>query len=104
MTREADLIKLEGVVTNLMERYNLLKSQNGELLAQIKSKDETIASLNEEIEGLRLEKTDVHGRVSSILGSIEEWERSLDDSEGDPEIVPPPVESVEETVPNSKLF
>ena len=78
MTKEADLIKLESVVTNLMGRFNALKQEKNELEAQLGAKEEKIDELNEKINSLTDEKTDVHGRVSNLLGSIEEWEQNLD--------------------------
>ncbi len=78
MTKEADLIKLESVVTSLMGRYNALKQEKNELDAQLEAKEEKIDELNEQINSLADEKSDVHGRVSSLLGSIEEWEQNLD--------------------------
>lgn len=78
MTKEEDFIKLEGIVINLMERYNALKIQKFDLDAQVKAKDVEISELTNVIESLQDEKSKVHGRVTTLLGSIEEWEKTLD--------------------------
>lgn len=105
MTKEADLIKLEGIVTNLMERYNTLKLQKIELKAQIKAKDDKISELNNELETLQDEKSNVHGRVSNLLGSIEEWEKTLDSDEKTDEIVLSSMDdSTDQEVTETKLF
>lgn len=77
MTKEADLVKLESVVTSLMGRFNALKQEKSELEAQLEAKEERIDELNEQINSLTTEKSDVRGRVSSLLGSIEDWEQNL---------------------------
>jgi len=104
MTKEADLIKLEGIVTNLMERYNTLKQQNLEQVIQLKAKDEMIAELNNDIELLHDEKTTVHGRVSNLIGSIEEWERANDDDGATALSMPAIDNSNEQPEGESKLF
>ncbi len=79
MTKEQDLAKLEGIVENLLLRFNVLKHENVELKAQVKAKEDKIDVLGTQIDTMTVNKSEVHGRVSSLIDSIEDWEKSFSD-------------------------
>jgi predicted nuclease with TOPRIM domain len=77
MVREQDLAKLEDIVENLLLRFNVLKQDNSELKAQVKLKDEKINELQIQVDSLTVNKSEVHGRVSSLIDTIEDWEKTF---------------------------
>lgn len=77
MTKEQDLAKLENIVENLLLKFNGLKQEKNELVAQIQAKEEKIIELQTQIESLSENRSEVHGRVSNLINSIEDWEKSF---------------------------
>lgn len=74
MMDQTDLGRLEEMVDSLLIGYNRLKKEKSQLLATIESKDREIEELQISLSQLNDEKGDVRQKISSILGSIEDWE------------------------------
>lgn len=77
MTKELDLAKLEQIVEKLLQKFNVLKQEKGELVAQLQAKEERIIELQAQIDTLNDNKSEIQGRVSTLIDSIEEWESSF---------------------------
>ncbi|MCB2183438.1 MAG: DUF904 domain-containing protein [Desulfobulbaceae bacterium] len=76
MEQNNDLTKLASVVEDMLSRFNKLKEEKEDLLLTLAAKEEQIKELQESVSSLNEEKSDVYERVSGILGSIDEWEKS----------------------------
>lgn len=81
MEQNDDLVRLAGVVEDLLANFNQLRTENAELQQTIKDREFQIRDLEEHVARLQGEKTDVSKRVSGILNSIQEWEKSLPQQE-----------------------
>ncbi len=81
MQQNEDIIKLAGVVEDLISRYNHLNQEKDELVLRLQGKEEHIQELQNTISGLKDEKTDAYQRVSGILGSIDAWEKGQQEHE-----------------------
>jgi len=78
MASEQELQKLEQLVENLLGRFQALKREKNELAALVAAKDKRIEELDSQLDSLGSERTQVQDRVSTLLSSIEEWEKNLD--------------------------
>jgi hypothetical protein len=81
MEHNEDLIRLAGVVEELLASYNQLKQEKSELLQSVKEKELHILELQNSIARLKDEKTDVSQRVSGILAVLEKWEKGQEKGE-----------------------
>ena len=73
---EEAMARLEAVVENLLTGFNGLKQEKLELEAKLRQKEYEVEELQEVMTTLKEEKSLVYRRVSGLLNSIEEWERS----------------------------
>jgi len=79
MEQNEDLIRLAGVVEELLASFNQLKQEKSDLLQTLDEKENYIKQLQGSITRLKDEKTDVSQRVSGILAALENWEKGQDD-------------------------
>jgi chromosome segregation ATPase len=76
----SDFSKLEKVVEKLLSKLGSANLDNASYIMQIEGKDKKIAELEQKIEALNSEQNDISGRVSSLINSIEDWEKSAESS------------------------
>lgn len=83
MEHDADLSKLEKDVEKLLSRLDTIQGNNLKLqndIERLKSEKQALQGelslLQEESGRLKKEKNTIHQRVVSLIGSIEEWEKS----------------------------
>jgi predicted nuclease with TOPRIM domain len=98
MIETEDLGRLESVVEKLLTDFNNLKKENSELEELLEQQQGEINKLQATLDEVQSDRTQVQQRVSGILNSIEQWEKSqtpeqpTDDSEerteGKPESSP----------------
>ena len=74
MIETEDLGRLENVVGKLLADFNDLKAENNKLENLLQQKNNEIDALQEAVDKVHSERTQVHQRVSGILSSIEKWE------------------------------
>ena len=103
MDESGSLGKLEAVVDKLISEYQSLQQERDRLLADLRQRDEQIMALQEENAQLSSERKDMHGRVSSMLGKLVEWEESQSSSHSTPQAADPAPSPVQEA-PQAKLF
>lgn len=75
MESNEDLVRLADVVESLLAKFNRLKEEKNELARTLQQREDEIRELNDTLATLQSEKADVYQRVSSILTSIDEWEK-----------------------------
>jgi len=75
MMDQTDLGRLEEMVDSLLAGYNRVKDEKSQLLATLEAKEREIEELQISLAKLSDEKGDVRQKISSILGSIEDWEK-----------------------------
>jgi predicted nuclease with TOPRIM domain len=78
MEQNEDLIRLAGVVEELLASFNQLKQEKMELIQVLGEKDNHIEELQASVARLKDEKADVSQRVSGILAALENWEKGQD--------------------------
>ncbi|MBU0966621.1 MAG: DUF904 domain-containing protein [Proteobacteria bacterium] len=81
MEQNEDLIRLAGVVEELLASFNQLKQEKSDLLQTLDEKENHIKELQGSVARLKDEKADVSQRVSGILAALENWEKGADDEE-----------------------
>jgi len=81
MEQNEDLIRLAGVVEELLASFNQLKQEKGELIQLLADKESHINDLQASIARMKDEKADVSQRVSGILSALENWEKGQDEEE-----------------------
>jgi|GEM_PF-3065098 len=81
MEQNEDLIRLAGVVEELLASFNQLKQEKGELLQLLADKENNINDLQAAVARMKEEKADVSQRVSGILSALENWEKGQDEEE-----------------------
>ncbi len=74
MAQENELQRLEGFVSSLLEKFNALQEENGELTERIQRRDDTIGTLQEDLAAMKDERGEISNRVGSLIDKIEEWE------------------------------
>ncbi len=79
MEHNQDLIRLAGVVEELLGSYNQLKQEKNDLIRTIGERDKNISELQAVIAKMKEEKADVSQRVSGILAALENWEQGHGD-------------------------
>lgn len=76
MEYEEDLKKLESNVEKMLRNLDSAQEDKMRMRADIARLEEDKKELEERIKILKEEKKSIHQRVSTLLGSIEEWEKS----------------------------
>ena len=88
MEENAELVRLEQFVDNLLNKYNDLKEKYHQLEETLRERDDECAALKNDVSGLKDERSAVGSRVANLLGRIEQWENeqegplSSEDAEG----------------------
>ncbi len=77
MDFEPDVSKLEDVVTRLLDEYDVLKKKCEQLTLDLADSLVQVDELKEEKIALLNEKETVHGRVTTILDKLSDWEEGL---------------------------
>ena len=85
-----NLAKLEAVIEKMLGNLQEMKRENTSLQAQLSAKNNKIEELESRIKAMASDQEEVGNRVSNLLSSIEEWERSVE-----PEDVAAPEDVVE---------
>jgi len=85
MTEENELVRLEGFVASLLEKFNALQAENADLTARLGRREETIETLQDDLGSMKDERGEISSRVSSLIGQIEDWEASSNVSAGESE-------------------
>jgi len=109
------LSKLEAVVQKMLGTINELKKTNESLEAKIREKDSQIGEkdvkiveLEDKLAAVNSDQAEISSRVTSLISSIEEWEkREITDAEDDAEldeISEPAVEESERDASGPQLF
>jgi chromosome segregation ATPase len=75
---EMNLAKLEAVVEKMLKHIQELKRENASLQAQVEDKNNTIVDLEAQLSSVTSNQDEVGKRVTNLLSSIEEWEKSVD--------------------------
>ncbi|MBC8317516.1 MAG: DUF904 domain-containing protein [Desulfobulbaceae bacterium] len=83
MIETEDLGRLESVVEKLLSDFNNLMIEKNKLETLLQQKNSEIEKLQESLDNVHSEKTQVHERVSGILSSIEKWEHHQSPKEED---------------------
>ncbi|MCK9297196.1 MAG: hypothetical protein M0P70_19180 [Desulfobulbaceae bacterium] len=78
MEQNEDLIRLAGVVEELLASFNQLKQEKSDLLQTLDERENFIKQLQGSITRLKDEKADVSQRVTGILSALENWEKDQD--------------------------
>ncbi len=76
MGYQEDLVRLEGIVEKLLHRLEGLKKEKLDLEAALRGKEEELMEMQRQNASLSEERSEVHQRVSRLIGVIEEWEES----------------------------
>jgi phage-related minor tail protein len=79
MEQNEGLIRLAGVVEELLSSYNQLKQEKKDLIRSLGQRDSYISELQAIITRMKEEKADVSQRVSGILVALENWEKGQGD-------------------------
>lgn len=79
MAQDSELVRLEKFVSKVLDSYKELKAENARLSADLKDRNETIASLEEKLEVNASERSDISDRVTKLIEQIEELETDLED-------------------------
>lgn len=83
MIQESELGRLEDFVAKLLNRFNALQTDKKRVDNLLLQREETIATLQDELASLKDERGEIGSRVSGLLDRIEEWEAGV--KEGDDE-------------------
>ena len=73
-----NLAKLEAVIEKMLNSMQELKREKATLQAQLESKNNKIADLEAQLRSLNSNQEEVGTRVTNLLSTIEEWEKSAD--------------------------
>jgi len=76
MTDENELVRLEGFVSTLLEKFNALQAEKADLTERLGRRDATIETLQDDLGSLKNERGEISTRVSSLIGKIEDWEKN----------------------------
>ena len=80
MESNTELARLEEFINKLLGKYNELKEEYHATQATLLERDDECADLKAQIEDLTSERSFVGERVAGLIGRIEEWESSEQDS------------------------
>lgn len=101
MENNTELVRLEQFVDKLLAKYKKLQEKYNNLEDTLEERDAECARLQQQLEELRSERTQVGQKVAGLIDRIERWELEEDEEEVDiPEAMP---EEVSEGV-QGKLF
>lgn len=76
-----NLAKLEAVVEKMLGNLQDIRRENAALQAQVEAKNRQIAALEATLNNLTSNQEEVSSRVTNLLSSIEDWEKSLEGSD-----------------------
>lgn len=71
-----ELSRLEGIVEKLLAQYGSLKQEKEQLEAELDRKNRELSELRDTAAQLQEEKSVIHGRVNSLISSLEKWEKT----------------------------
>ena len=74
MIEENELARLEGFVSKLLGKFNVLQAEKADLTERLEKREATIETLQDDLASMKNERGDISSRVSSLIGKIEEWE------------------------------
>ncbi|MBU0663568.1 MAG: cell division protein ZapB [Proteobacteria bacterium] len=74
MMQDSELGRLENFVSKLLDRFNALQAEKKRVDELLLQREETIATLQDELASLKDERGEISNRVSGLLDRIEEWE------------------------------
>lgn len=77
------LLKLESVVQKMLANIDDLKQENGALRSQVHEKKAKIEELEAKVAAMNSDQDAVSSRVSTLISSIEEWEKSIEQATND---------------------
>lgn len=82
MENNAELLRLEELVDQLLTKYSQLKADYHALEEMLQERDTECAELKGTIENLSTERTAVSNRVSGLLDRITQWENEQAGEQG----------------------
>ena len=82
MEQNAELLRLEELVDQVLNKYNQLKSDYQALEEMLQERDMECADLKGTIENLSDERSAVSSRVSGLLDRITQWENEQGNDSG----------------------
>jgi predicted nuclease with TOPRIM domain len=88
-----ELSRLENIVENLLSQFGSLRQEKEHLESELERKRLELAELREATAQLQEEKNVIHGRVNSLISSLEKWERA---QAGVPQPVDVPLAAVQQ--------
>ena len=97
------LLRLEAVVQKMLGNIDELKNENNTLELQLREKNNRIGELEGRLAVVTNDQEDISTRVSSLISSIEEWEKNDDKAKPVSELADLPIEQ-NETKQESHLF
>jgi FtsZ-binding cell division protein ZapB len=71
-----ELSRLEKIIEKLLSQFGTLKEEKEQLAAELEQKEREIVELRKAAAQLKEEKSVIHGRVSSLISSLEKWEKA----------------------------
>lgn len=74
MEQSSELARLEQFVDKLLSKYNELKENYKRLQQTLRERDQECASLKDQVEELKSERSFVGERVAGLIDRIEQWE------------------------------
>ncbi len=77
MSQEQELQRLEEAIGKVLKEFDALKKENEELQETLRTQEETIADLREQLESSGAEKLEVGDRLSQMLQKITDWEQGI---------------------------
>jgi len=75
MSDNENFDRLEKTVEKFLGLFQAMKKEKAELEIILQEKETKISDLERKIDTLTDDRTRIHGRVSTLLNSIEEWEK-----------------------------
>ncbi len=81
MIQDSELGRLEDFVSKLLDRFNALQTDKKRVDNLLLQREETIATLQDELASLKDERGEIGSRVSGLLDRIEEWEAGVKESD-----------------------
>jgi len=99
----SDFSKLEAAVEKLLASLNSVKKEKVDLQKQIAEKEVMIKELEKEVASLHDDQKKANDRVSSLISSIEDWEKGVDVDKNE-DNSPDPEEDSESQKPDGQLF
>ena len=87
MARESELIRLEEFVERLLGEFTSIKAEKQRLELLLREQQAENQRLQEALDSVDSERTDVCDRVTSIIARLERWEADLDGEAQEPEPV-----------------